>query len=312
MDINGKHISNWVIIGGVAGVGVVYYLYKKSSNSSAASTASTNTGANSIDPVTGLPYSEDNTVDPLTGMTYLAEAQEYGSVSAAESAMSQNLYSAGTAYDAAANGYVGSAGYPTMNVTGDTTSSGSYATNAAWSQAVTAGLTGLGYNAQDVAAALGLFFAQQPLGSGSDGVSYSEIVKAAEAEYGPPPQGTYSIIPEPSSGGTGGTTTTGSATTVNRYPAPSGVTARPTSKTSLTVAWHQTNPPADSFTVAVYQLNGAKAYQGTVSVPDTTGGGGTAAVSGLTPGFQYKVEVWANGGKVAPPGTTVTVTMPKN
>lgn len=168
------------IIGGVALVagGYLYLRHKASS-----STASSSTDPNAIDPLTGLPYSQDQQVDPLTGLTYLAEAQQYGSVQAAEAAFS------GTA----GGGGAGTAGYPSGNVgTGTTGNTGSYATNAAWSQAVVAGLAALGYDPQAVSAALGALFAQAPLTP--DQVT---IVQAAEAEFGPPPQGSYPIIPGP-------------------------------------------------------------------------------------------------------------------
>lgn len=80
MKLFGHEINNWWLIGGGAGVVVVFYLYKRG-------TASGSSGAadpNAIDPVTQLPYSMDDQVDPATGLTYLQEAEQYGSVSAAE------------------------------------------------------------------------------------------------------------------------------------------------------------------------------------------------------------------------------------
>lgn len=205
VEIAGHKVSPWVLVGGVAGIGVVFYIYKKgSSGSSTASTASTGTNTGT-DPVTGLPYSEDNTTDPLTGMTYLAEAQEYGSVQAAEQAMSANYGAYGAGYGTTPYGGY-DAGYPTSNTGYSTETATGYATNAAWSQAVTSGLVALGYSSTDVSTALGLFFAQQPLGTLADGVNAASIVQAAEAEYGPPPVGSYSIIPaNTNSTGAGGT-----------------------------------------------------------------------------------------------------------
>ena len=196
MEIGGKNISNWWIIGGGAAAVVVYYVYKNAKNNSSAESSGTSESASSIDPVTGLPYSEDNQVDPATGMTYLQEAEEYGSVQAAE----QEVTSGSAYYGDTGSGAVDS-GYPTYypeSYGTSTPSATSYSTNAQWAQAVTSGLVALGYSSTDVTTALGLFFAQHPLGSGSDGVSYASIIEAAEAEYGSPPQGTYQIIPEPS------------------------------------------------------------------------------------------------------------------
>jgi hypothetical protein len=263
MKIGGKEISNWWLIGGGAGVIGLWLLYRHSSSSSA-NTASSGSG---IDPVTGLPYSEDQQVDPETGMTYLAEAQEYGSVSAAEAAVSSGSGYDDTGYGSD-SGYVGTAGYPTENVGTGTSTTGSYATNAAWAQAVTAGLVALGYSSTDVAAALGLFFAGQPLGNGSDGVSYASIVQAAEAEYGPPPQGTYSIIAEPSTGtggaGSGGTTTTstGTGTTTTSTTTTGGpITAVPSNfrvtgvnGLKISLAWDAVQVPAGQGPLAGYTV----------------------------------------------------------
>ena len=201
------HKFSPVELGGI-GVGALvltYYLVKQHKASAAA--ASSATSATAIDPVTGLPYSEDNEVDPLTGMTYLAEAQEYGSVQAAEDA---------TADESAIDyGSVDGTDYGAIGQTSDTSTgvvAQTYASNAAWAQAVEAGLTDVGYTSTDVAAALGLYLAAMPLGTAPDGTSYVTIVEAAIAEYGPPPVGTYQIIQKPATG-TGTGTGTGTSTT---------------------------------------------------------------------------------------------------
>src|SRR5271170_3067640 len=131
MKIDGKEISNWWLVGGAAGLGLVFYLYKRSSSGSASS--STGSSGSGIDPVTGLPYTEDNQVDPLTGLTYLAEAQQYGSVSAAESAASSSGYSP---YGSSSEGdsYALDAGYPTSDVTTTGTTATSFSSNAQWAQ----------------------------------------------------------------------------------------------------------------------------------------------------------------------------------
>jgi hypothetical protein len=204
IEIAGHKVSVWWLVGGGAGLVLVVYLYRRGTSSSTASTA-TGTSGSSIDPVTGLPYSEDDTVDPVTGMTYLAEAQEYGSVQAAEEAY-QSGAEAEDDYgsDSGDSGYVGTAGYPTSNVGTTSTTTTAYTTNAQWAQAVTAGLVSLGYSASDVTTALGLFFADAQLSS-----AQANIIQIAEAEYGVPPVGTYSIVQ--SGNGTGATGTSGSA-----------------------------------------------------------------------------------------------------
>lgn len=198
MNIGGKKVNNWYIVGGAAGVFVVLFIWKKGAGSGAGSSSSSG-----IDPVTGMPYSQDSQVDPLTGMSYLAEAQQYGSVSAAESATA-SAGNYGSFYGSSGGGgYGGTAGYPTFY--GNSTASGtSFATNAQWAQAVTQGLTALGYSSTDVAAALGLYFQDMPLGTAPDGVSYTSIVQAAVAEFGPPPVGSFSIVPSGNGSGGGG------------------------------------------------------------------------------------------------------------
>jgi hypothetical protein len=200
MKIGGKEISNWWLIGGGLGIVAVVVIYRKANSASSASSADSSSATNSsaTDPVTGLPYSEDNTVDPLTGMTYLAEAQEYGSVAAAESEVSSGGIGA---EDSGEYGGIDS-GYPTgWDGSGTSTAptGTTYATNAQWASAVQAGLVGLGYSQEQVGAALGLFFGQQPLNNST----YVTILQTAEAEYGPPPTGTYSIIPGTGGGGGG-------------------------------------------------------------------------------------------------------------
>lgn len=331
MNIAGHKINNWWLIGGGAGLVLVIYLYRKGSSSSGSSTAANSSSA--IDPLTGLPYSEDNQVDPLTGMTYLAEAQEYGSVSAAEAAVSS-----GSAYGSSGGGsaYSGTAGYPTLNAYGNTTVNGtSYATNAAWAQAVTTGLVSLGYSAADVSAALGLFFAGQPLGIAPDGVSYATIVQAAEAEFGLPPQGTYQIIAAPTgsttASGTGGGTTTGTGTGTGttgtgtgtgttgtgtgggtytgtpappvtppakwQYPAPQNLSASGAGAGKIRVSWAPVVGPQgqipSNYTVAYGRTSGAHTWENLVSGTSTT----LTTQNGMT---EY-IEVWANGGPVAPP-----------
>jgi hypothetical protein len=234
MNIGGKKINNWYVVGGAAGLGLVIYLYRRSSSGASSSTSSTS--ATGTDPLTGLPYSSDNTVDPLTGMTYLQEAQTYGSVAAADA-----QGGTGAGYGLAGSsgyGYTGTAGYPTSNVGAGSAAGQSYATNAAWAQAVQAGLSALGYDPQTVASALGLYFAQHPLSA-----DQAQIIQAAEAEFGPPPQGTYQIIPQGSGTGTG-TGTTGGGTTGGSTTLPGGVSglhATSVTATSVGLAWNATS-----------------------------------------------------------------------
>lgn len=223
-----------VAIAGGSGL-AIWFAYKQ--HKAAASTSATSPTA--IDPVTGLPYSQDDQVDPLTGMTYLAEAQEYGSVSAAEQA------AAGESGDDLTSEYgTSGSGLSDISGSGDTSLEavpGGYTSNAQWAQAVTAGLSDVGYSAADVAAALGLYLGSLPLSTLADGVSSAQIVQAALAEYGPPPVGTFTMIAASGTGsgstgsgsgsGSGGTGGTGSGSGTGTPPPV--VTPPPTTKPKL-------------------------------------------------------------------------------
>jgi hypothetical protein len=297
---------------GVVGVGAIWYWRKKSA--AAASSSSSSTDPNAIDPLTGLPYSQDQQTDPLTGLTYLGEAQQYGSVAAAEAAFSGGT--SGSGYSAVGGGaYGGTAGYPTSNV-GGTGSTGGYATNAQWAQAVTAGLTGLGYSATDVAAALGLFFAGQQLTTGADGVSYASIIQAAEAEFGPPPQGTYSIISAPSSGGPVGTSTgSGSSSSTSSSGGTSSTAPAPSSKpagaisnlatsnvtsTGFHASWNAAQGATGGYKYVVSQLNGANVHEGVIT-------GTSVTITNLHPGWTYNFGIQALPGG---PGNNIHVALP--
>lgn len=253
--IAGKKISNWWLIGGGVGLVAVIYLYKKGSLGGGGSS-----GSSAIDPVTGLPVSQDNQVDPVTGLTYLAEAQQYGSVQAAE-----QMVTSGSGYlgSGAGTGAIDS-GFPTYagGSAGGTAVGGQlFATNAAWAQAVTAGLVQLGYASTDVSAALGLYFAGQPLPA-----NYATIVQAGVAEFGPPPVGTFQIIPEPSSGGgTGGGNGTGLYWTGTGFTQGQGGAAVSPSSRFMTIGgkkyYYHSQPASHGghATGAYFTLNGKRA-----------------------------------------------------
>lgn len=193
-----KKIPTWGKFAIAAGGGaVVYYVYKQheqaSANSAAAATtaagATTSTPAMVTDPTTGESYPAD-AVDPSTGETYSEEIDEYGSVEAAESTFDEGVATGGIG---SSLGYYGDEyGDYNYGYEGEATT---YATNAQWSQAVESGLSSIGYSSTDVATALGYYLAERPLDTLPDGESSMEIIEAALAEYGPPPQGSYSLIP---------------------------------------------------------------------------------------------------------------------
>lgn len=284
-EIGGKKINKWWLIGGAGGAVLVFYLYKKNQSSSSSS------GSNAIDPLTGMPYSQDSQIDPLTGMSYLSEAQQYGSVQAAENAVaSGSAYGSGyTSGGGFAGGSSGTAGFGSLSGSTTQQASGSFDTNAQWAQTVTTGLTQLGYSSTDVSAALGLYLSGLPLGTAPDGVSYLTIVQAAVAEFGPPPVGTFQIIgsntnstpppgqgspppdggggtPPPSGGGTPPPPSGGGGTpppVSGRLPVPTGIHVRWASNGSGSVGWNAV-PGANAY---VFQLKAGGDNGRTVSGP---------------------------------------------
>ena len=199
VNIFGHQVSTPAAVAIAGGSGLAIWFAVKQHKAAASSSSASDPSA--IDPVTGLPYSQDQVTDPLTGLTYLAEAQQYGSVAAAEQALSASSAANDT------SGYAGYTGSSASSGTITTTPAG-YATNAQWAQAVQAGLTGIGYTASDVSAALGLYLASLPETSAQAG-----IVDTALAEYGPPPAGSFTVILAAPSGPTGsGSTGTGTST----------------------------------------------------------------------------------------------------
>jgi len=309
VTIGGKHIPKWAAYGGVGVVVVGGILYFKNKNGSSGAGSS---NSSATDPVTGLPYSEDNQVDPATGLTYLAEAEQYGSVSAAEAAVGAGYGGVGateTAGGSSGEGY----GYPTYQ----TAQGGeAYATNAEWASAVIAALPGItGDSSSDVATAVANYLAGLPLTS-----TQANDVQVALAEFGPPPTGSYSIV---TAGSGSGTTSTGSATSPGsgastttttpattpapapapapsnnwHFPAPSGLYAAGAGKGTITVGWQPVVGPQgqhpQSYTVAYGRTSGAQTWK-VVTIDTTTA---LTTQAGMT---EY-IEVWANGGPVAPP-----------
>jgi hypothetical protein len=270
MNIGGKKVSGWWVVGGAAGLGAAFLIYRHFGSEKAPAAASSSSPA-SIDPVTGMPYSMDDETDPATGLTYLAEAQEYGSVQAAE----EEISSGSAYYGQTGTGTVDDAGYPTI-YPATTTAAGSYSSNAAWAQAVTAGLAAIGYDSGTVSAALGAFFTQMPLSSSQAG-----IIQAAEAEYGPPPQGTYSIIPQPS------TSTTATSSTPST---PYGFTGS-VQDTSGAFAWGQAPNTQANWTIT---QNGT--VVDSAASESNSSGSVHISVGNLKAKTAYVLTVTANGG----------------
>lgn len=288
----------------VGGSTIAVYLawrYKKNHSAGAAAT-----DPNAIDPVTGLPYSQDNVTDPATGQTYLQEAQAYGSVAAAE----QALGASGAGGIGAGIGYTGGGSYSPGGTTGggvstDVTSTG-YSSNAQWAAAVQAGLTSIGYSATDVAAALGLYLAGLPLTAAQAG-----IIQTALAEYGPPPSGSFTVNLAPSTGPTGSGPGTpppggpkGPITVI-----PQGLHTTQVSATSVGVAWEAPTIPAGQgpltgYTLQVFTASGQpEGTPWTVPPSQLYGNAG-----GLKPKTAYHINVWCDPAKTGGPHATVSFT----
>jgi hypothetical protein len=296
IDVFGKKIS--IVAAGATIVGsiVAIYLVWKNHENNAASSSSTN--PNAIDPVTGLPYSEDSTIDPLTGMSYLSEAQEYGSVAAAEQAVSAESAETEESEDLADEDDLTGTG--TTSTVSAVPSSG-YTTNAQWVAAATAGLEDLGYSASDVTAALSAYLASVPETS-----AQATITDTALAEYGPPPVGSYTVIlasstTTASAGSTSTSTTSSTGSTTSSTPttatssvidvAPTGFrVVSVTGGDNVNLAW---NPVAGAtgYVIAYGPTSGSQQYKQGV------GGGQTSAatVAGVGAGTAGKhyFELWA-------------------
>lgn len=270
--------EKWAI--GAGSIIVVYFAWKQHTSSAAASSST----SDPTDPATGMPTSQDNVTDPATNMTYLQEAQEYGSVAAAEQALSGSgitgLYTGGGSYGP----IYGNAPVTNGNVVQGTT----YGSNSAWAQAVEAGLTDIGYTSTDVSGALGRYLANL-----SETPAQAAIVQAAIAEYGPPPVGSYQIIQQST------TTTTGSGTTPT---AVSGVHAQVINANRAQVTW---SPGAPAWQVHIAGPGQSATHN--VTIP-------SADYEGLEAGATYQVSVVAlqsDGGHEVGAAQHVSFTTPK-
>jgi len=299
ITIAGKHVNKWVVYGGAGAlvVGGVLFLRRKKSSSSA-------TDPNAIDPVTGLPYSQDNAIDPLTGQTYLAEAQQYGSVAAAESAVS----SAGSLAAGGSSGVC--AGSPTSSLHSSGTSSpgsGSFATNAQWAQQAEADLVAIGYNSTDVASAIGRYLAGLSLTT-----AQANLVQVAIAEDGPPPVNPPAITTDPGTGTPGGSGNGAGTPTPPSHGGP--VTVTPVNLhvthvygTAAQVAWTTPHIPAGQGPLTGYTVEAFDNSGHRVNGPFTVSPGQLYAnIGSLKSKTSYHVNVWCDPAKSGGPHATVS------
>jgi hypothetical protein len=259
----------YITVGGAGLIAAYFVIHHHSTSGSwnpwSSGTAGTGTAATgtSIDPITGLAYSDDNATDPLTGQGYLAEAQQYGSVAAAEASVSAYGTSTATGSGIGVNP-ASPASTGTVNTVVGTSV---YTSNAAWAQAATNGLVSVGYDGTQVATALGDYLTQTPVTPGQ-----AQLINTAIAEYGPAPTGNLQIIAATGTP-TGITSTTSSV---------SGGHVVSVSNTRATIAWTPTGT-AKQWTVAI---NGP-GYNNRVSTVTTP----QASFSGLQSGHDYEVTV---------------------
>jgi hypothetical protein len=276
------------VVAGTTGIaGYLVYSHHKKTGSwnpwSSSTSASTGASDTTIDPVTGLAYSQDSAIDPITGLAYLAEATQYGSVATAEASVS--AYGASTASGSGIG--VNPASPPSTSSVNTTVGTNVYTSNSAWAQAATAGLTDVGYPATDVATALGDYLTGTPVTA-----AQAQLINTAIAEYGPAPSGGLQIIlapvttpsptpvPTPVSGGT--------------FPLPSGHSDTPYD-TSVDLGWSAVTG-ADSYHYQVLSANGA-------NVVDSS----TTATSAKVPGlksktaYKWRIAVHATSTKASSP-----------
>jgi PASTA domain len=187
-----KGLKGWqkgaVVIGGVAvgGATVLAYRKKKSGTGAAAAVPSATSGM-VTDPTTGQSYPADS-IDPVTDLTYGIELQEYGSIAAADQAVTAQ---AGAAYSGGATtGGNGGDSYDEQAGTGSTGT----ATNAQWVAEVESALSQLGYADTDIQQGLARYFSSSPQGTAADGTNLYQMMDTAIGEFGPPPSGTYALV----------------------------------------------------------------------------------------------------------------------
>lgn len=266
-------------------IGTWYLVQKKGgsllgSKTAPASTNASTPGGYGTDPAGNTGY-----IDPESGYVY-------GSVEDVAALQSQN------ALENAGGG------------TGSGTGPATYANNTAWASAAINYLVAQGVDPSQANEAIQQYLSGQVLTSQQQ----ADVNLAIQALGAPPslpgPIGTPpgQVVTPP--GGTGTTGTT--ATSVQQYPPPTGLTAESKTATTVNLAWNDTpsgsSYPA-SYTVRTWPAAGGNAVsETTVSAPNDTGSKVRTVVQGLKTKTSYKIQVWANGGAVAPSGANLVVT----
>ena len=177
-----------------------------------------------------------------------------------------------------------------------------------------------------LALALGYYYWKQNKASSAASSTAQTAAQTAQAASGAAGGTDSSLVPQfvnqtyvqnqpptaPQATSTPTTTPAAAVSQVSQYPAPTGAKVTKLTSTSAKVNWNYLNSPTpkpQSYTVAAYTTSGKLAQYLTVASPDTASGQGQATLTGLKSGTNYNVQVWANGGKVAPPGATVKLSL---
>ena len=310
VKVAGKQLPKWAVYGG-AGIVVVggILLLKRKSSSSATSAA---TDPNAINPLTGLPYSQDNAIDPLTGLGYLAEAQQYGSVAAAEAAQSASQSglgsSGGIGSGLTTGGSTGNVGGSTGDTGGGTvipptTGSTGFTSNSDWGQSAIGTLEQLGYSSGDATSAIAAYLAGLTLTA-----FQAQLVQIAIGEIGPPPN-QLPITTTPAGSNSGGSGTPGPSKGGPITVAPTGFRVASVHGLTMNLAWNAMQVPSGEgplrgYTIAYGQNPNNLPYrlqigpnQTTASLTFNSGPG----AHGLTHYFELWADPANSGGPHAGP-----------
>lgn len=267
-------LPTWAVLGGV-GI-VIVLIIRNRSSSGAAAAAGTATD----------PAGNTGVIDPATGYVY-------GSTQ--DTAALQTSAAAGTA---------DTSGTTAGTVGGQVANGPPFTSNAAWSQYAVSVLQGNGYDPGTLTAELGAYLDGQAVTAAQE----TDINAAVAVAGYPPVAGPNGMPPainvsgSKSGGGTGSGSGSGSPGPAPKpapwqYPAPENLAARSGGKGKISVSWApvvgpQGQRPA-SYTVAYGRTSGAQTWHDTATSTSIT----LTTQAGMT---EY-IEVWANGGPVAPP-----------
>lgn len=145
-----------------------------------------------------------------------------------------------------------------------------------------------------------------------DGSAAGSVDTSGQTTGTTTPSGTSTTTPGAPAGPT--TPTTGAAAPKSssyQFPAPSGLQASNLTDTGFRLQWNAVKGPAGQtptgYTVQTYQGN-TKVDQFSTQAGNTNTAEYGSGGKGLKPATTYVVNVWANGGPVAPPHSSISVT----